>query len=50
MSVSIHPLRLGVDHCYIVRGERAIMIDGGVSQQGKSFMRGIERLSMKPED
>jgi hydroxyacylglutathione hydrolase len=50
MRVSIHPILLGVDHCYIIRGDGVIMIDGGAPKQGKAFLSAIEALSMKPED
>lgn len=50
MRVSIHPIVLGIDHCYIIQGEGVIMIDGGAPKQGKAFLRAIERLSIKPED
>ena len=29
MSVSIHPIILGVDHCYLLQGDGMIMIDVG---------------------
>ena len=50
MSVSIHPITLGFDHCYVIQGEGVIMIDGGAPKQTKGFMDAIERLSIKPED
>jgi hydroxyacylglutathione hydrolase len=50
MGVGIHSVKLGVDHCYIIQGERFIMIDGGAPRQVKGFMKAIERLSIKPED
>jgi glyoxylase-like metal-dependent hydrolase (beta-lactamase superfamily II) len=50
MGVTIHPITLGVDHCYLIRGEKIIMIDGGAPKQGKRFMKAIERLSIKPEE
>ncbi len=50
MGVSIHPIALGIDRCYLIRGEKIIMIDGGAPKQGKSFMKAIERLSIKPEE
>lgn len=49
MRTRIYPIRLGVDHCYIIQGERVIMIDGGAPKQAKAFMKAIERLSIKPE-
>ena len=50
MSVSIHPITLGFDHCYVIQSEGVIMIDGGAPKQAKGFMEAIERLSVKPED
>jgi hydroxyacylglutathione hydrolase len=50
MGVSIHTIRLGIDHCYIIQGERVIMIDGGAPKQAKDFTKAIERLSIKPDD
>jgi hydroxyacylglutathione hydrolase len=50
MGVGIHPITLGYDHCYIIQGEKAIMIDGGTPKLANGFMKAIERLSMKPED
>ncbi len=50
MKVKIHPVTLGVDHCYIIQGEGIIMIDGGVPKKVKSFMKAIERLTIRPED
>jgi glyoxylase-like metal-dependent hydrolase (beta-lactamase superfamily II) len=50
MSVTIHPILLGFDHCYIVQGQKAIMIDGGSPKQVKGFRSALERLSLKPED
>jgi hydroxyacylglutathione hydrolase len=50
MNASIHPIKLGINHCYIIHGEKIIMIDGGAPKQVKSFMKAVERLSIKPED
>ncbi len=50
MKISIHPVKLGVDHCYIIQGNGVIMIDGGSPNKAKGFMKAIERLSIKPED
>ena len=41
---------LGVDQCYIISGERTIMIDSGSPKQAKSFLKAVERLPIKPED
>lgn len=50
MEVRIHPILLGFDHCYIIRGKSAIMIDGGSPKQLESFRKAINRLSMEPAD
>ena len=50
MRASIHPIKLGVDHCYIIRGEGTIMIDGGGPNQVGSFEKFIASLSIKPQD
>jgi len=50
MSLSIHPIKLGVARCYVIRAEGTILIDGGAPKQARNFMKGIENLSIKPED
>jgi hydroxyacylglutathione hydrolase len=50
MKATIHPITLGVDQCYIIRGEKTIMVDAGSPKQVKSFLKAVERLSIKPED
>ena len=35
MSVSIYSSPLGVDRVHIIRGEKTIMIDGGMAGQAK---------------
>jgi hydroxyacylglutathione hydrolase len=50
MRVSIHPILLGVDHCYIIQAEGVIMIDGGAPKQGKTFLSAIKTLSISPEE
>jgi len=49
-KATIYPITLGVDQCYIIRGEKTIMIDAGSPKQAKSFRKAVERLSIKPED
>jgi len=50
MSLGIHPIKLGVACCYVIRAEGTILIDGGAPKKAKNFMKGIETLSIKPED
>ncbi len=50
MGLNIYPIKLGFDHCYIIRGEKTVMIDGGSPKQVKQFEKGLARLSVKPEE
>ena len=50
MSLSIHPIKLGVARCYVIRAEGTILIDGGAPKQARNFMKGIETLFIKPKD
>ena len=50
MSLSIHPIKLGVARCYVIQAEGTILIDGGAPKQARNFMKGIESLSINPKD
>lgn len=50
MGVKIYPFTLGIDHCYLIQGDRIIMIDGGAPNQAKCFLKSLERLSIQPTD
>ncbi len=50
VSVKIQPIVLGIDHCYLLRGEKTIMIDGGMPNRERDFRKRLERLSVRPED
>ncbi len=50
MRINIYPIKLGVDCCYILRGEKTIMIDGGSPNRVTQFKRGLTRFSIKPEE
>jgi len=50
MSIRIHPITLGFDHCYIIQDKGTIMIDGGAPKKINKFTRAIEEISIKPED
>jgi hydroxyacylglutathione hydrolase len=50
MGVTIHPVRLGVDHCYLLQGDGIIMIDGGAPNQAKRFLKALQGLSIQPRD
>jgi len=50
MAVSIYPIKLGFDHCYVIRGEKTILIDGGSPNQVKQFKKALARLSIRHEE
>ncbi len=51
MGIAIHPMTLGVDHCYVIRGgEGSVMIDGGSPGQGERFLEALGRLSIPPSE
>ena len=50
MSVNIHPIILGFDHCYIIQGEGTILVDGGAPKMAEEFARAIKKLSIEPGD
>jgi len=50
MSLDIHPIKLGVETCYVIRAEGTILIDGGAPRQAKNFKKAIEKLSIKPQE
>jgi hydroxyacylglutathione hydrolase len=50
VGVTIHPVRLGVDYCYLLQGDGIIMIDGGAPNQAKRFLKALEGLSIQPGD
>jgi len=49
MAVKIHAIRLGLDQCYIVQDDGAIMIDGGSPEKIDKFKRALHEISMAPE-
>jgi hydroxyacylglutathione hydrolase len=50
MAVDIIPIALGFDQCYVLRGDGVIAVDAGAPKKGKTFVRGLERASVRPED
>jgi len=50
MHIDIYPLSLGIDRCYILKGEGVVMIDGGAMGKAKAFLRGIKKMPVHPED
>ena len=50
MNVDIHAIPLGIDRCYVVKGEGVIMIDAGTPSKAKAFLRHIGKTSIRPQD
>lgn len=50
MSTQIHTLTLGVANCYLIMEQGTILIDAGVPNQGKKFLKQLESLSIEPTD
>lgn len=50
MSVEIYPVRFGINRCYVIRDEGAIMIDGGPPNKSAAFQKFIAATPVKPED
>ena len=48
MTVSIHPIKLGVDCCYVIQGDRTIMIDAGSPRQATRFRKAMKTLTIDP--
>ncbi|MDH3292625.1 MAG: MBL fold metallo-hydrolase [Gemmatimonadota bacterium] len=49
-TVEIIPIALGFDTCYVLKAGGVIAIDAGAPHKGKSFVRGLERAGIQPEE
>ena len=50
MGIAIHTIPLGFDNAYIVKDQGTIMIDSGEPKKSKAFIKGLEAVSIKPEE
>ena len=50
MSLRIHSVPLGMDHCYVVQDKGTIMIDGGFPGSARAFKKALVKLSIRPAD
>jgi len=39
MGIGIHPIRLGTDHCYVIKDKGVIMIDLGLRSVVKNWAK-----------
>lgn len=49
MGFSFHCIPLGIDNCFLLRGEKTVFIDGGAPGSRGSFVRGMQRLAIEPK-
>jgi glyoxylase-like metal-dependent hydrolase (beta-lactamase superfamily II) len=46
--MKIHTIRLGIDNCYLLEGDRCVLIDGGAPNQSHAFVKGMAALGLSP--
>lgn len=50
MKFSFHRIPLGICNCFLLRGERTVLIDAGAEGSIKAFAKGLQRLSVDPKE
>ncbi len=50
MAFSFHCIPVGIDNCFLLRGERTIFIDGGAAGGMNAFVGGMKRLGVNPKE
>ncbi len=50
MSIRIHSVPLGMDHCYVIQDKGTIMVDGGFPGTERAFRKALTNLSIKPTE
>ena len=50
MTFTFHRLPVGIDNCFLLRGTRTILIDGGSEGNVKAFQQGMNRLGVDPQE
>ncbi len=50
MATSIHSVRLGFDHCYVIRDQGSILVDGGSPGKAPELRKTLESLSIDPSE
>ena len=49
MSFSFHRIPVGIDNCFLLRGERTILVDGGAPGGLNSFVNHMKQLNVDPK-
>src|SRR3972149_5602928 len=50
MAFTFHRIPLGIDNCFLLRGERTIFIDGGAWGGVPAFNGGLDQLCVDPKE
>ena len=50
MKTEIHPIALGFDTCYVLKGDGVIVLDAGQPNKAQAFLEGLRRASIQPDD
>jgi glyoxylase-like metal-dependent hydrolase (beta-lactamase superfamily II) len=50
MNFSFHRIPVGICNCYLLRGERTVLIDAGAQGSLKAFTRGLQKLNVDPKE
>lgn len=50
MAFSFHRIPVGIDNCFLLRGERTIFVDGGAWGGLSSFQSGLKKLNVDPKE
>ena len=50
MNFSFHHIPVGICNCYLLRGERTVLIDAGAQGGIKAFRRGLQKLNIDPKE
>jgi glyoxylase-like metal-dependent hydrolase (beta-lactamase superfamily II) len=50
MSSQIFTIKIGINRCYLVKDERTILIDAGITNKIHAFQKAFERLPIHPKE
>jgi len=50
MFMEIHPIKLGFNSCYLIRGDGYVMMDAGTPHKAGKFSRELKKRGIKPEE
>lgn len=50
MNFTFHRIPVGICNCYLLRGERTVLIDAGAQGGIQAFLRGMQKLNIDPRE